>query len=343
MRVPALGLALFSVFVGMAATVSASDTTDYFDESTHRHLTLGKGEFGTTRVTVRFAGDPGSAGQWIGQGSRKDKDLTFARIVGEGEDPGTSFNAKISESKVDIAFKPDQKAPQDAGINGSYRRVSESKLLQLVKKEFQAADDRLQASLKAATKTWDRRDRAALDLWKNHWPAVRQRWINLGIPKTTPSNPTAEKAAAADKTAKDWLQVAQATARGYYFIETLPDPKTGVDWDGEYDDLGGGHASLRLGKDGKLRISLANSRLEGDEAATIEATATPEQISKGKNGELVAAFDLKDPELKEPNKPLQVRLTKIGRYLHIETENAARYSGRGWFDGIYRGSPVPAQ
>jgi hypothetical protein len=121
----------------------------------------------------------------------------------------------------------------------------------------------------------------------------------------------------------------------------MPDPKTGLGWDGEYDDLGGGHASLRVGRDGKLRVSLSSAREEGQEASTIDATAQPEQIKTGKGGELTAEFTFNDAEATVKNKPARFKLTKLGRYLRIESEDAKPYVGNGWFDGIYRGAPVP--
>ena len=39
----------------------ASEKVHYFDEMTMRYLTLEKADFGNTSITVRFAGDPGSA------------------------------------------------------------------------------------------------------------------------------------------------------------------------------------------------------------------------------------------------------------------------------------------
>lgn len=341
MRALFLGLTLLSCLSSLCPAATPADSTDYYDEETKRHLTLAKGEFGSTLVTVRFASDPGSSALWNGQGVLKDKELAFARIVGEGEDRGTAFIAQVSESKVQIGFKPQQKAPQDAGINGSYRRVNEGKMLQLIKKEYQDANQRLQNSLKTATKLWDRKDRAALDLWKTQWPALFQRALAMRSPAAPQPSPVPTPVV--PKTTQDWLNAAQVTAQGYYFIETLPDAKTGLDWDGEHDDLGGGHVSLRLGKDGKLRASLSSGRTAGEEASTLEGTAKPEQISKNPKGDLTAQVTITaDPEAKD-SKPVQVRLTKIGRYLQVETENVQRYAGRGWFDGIYRGAPVPAE
>lgn len=339
MRALALSLAILSTLTTLTSGQTSSEAQMYYDEEYKRYAIVSGGDLGSSRITIRLAGDPGSLNEWRGQGQRQGKEMSFARIVGEGESQGTFFIAKITDTRLEIDYKPQQKAPQDAGINGSYRRVNESKLLQLAKKEFQAADDRLQDSLKNATKTWDRRDRPALDVWKEQWPSLRQRWIAL-----SPSNLGAMKAAgsASEKNSADWVWAAQATARGYYFVESLPDEKTGLGWDGEYDDLGGGHASLRLGTDGKLRLSLASYRIEGEEAITLEATASAEDLTEEKNGPLTAKLLLPATESGTSDQRPQITLTKWGRYLQIETRHAEKLALRGWFDGIYRGSPVPA-
>ncbi|MES2594189.1 MAG: hypothetical protein V4662_02580 [Verrucomicrobiota bacterium] len=335
------------LFLTLATVASAADPAGlltYFDETTMRHLALQKADFDKTNITIRFACDPGSMSTWVGDGVRKDKLLPFARIVGEGEDRGTSFTAEISESKVVVGFREGQKQPQDAGINGTYRRASEAKLLQLYKKEFQASNDRLVSSLKNATKSWAPADRPALLVWKDQWTALRQRWLDLSLPKAAEPPKTDTRfapAKPAEPTADYWLKMAQATARAYYFVETMPDPKTGSGWDGEYDDLGGGHASLRLGKDGKLRVSLSSARKEGQDASTVDGTAPPEKVVTAKNGEMTAEFSFSDGEATVKNKPATFKLTKIGRYLKIESQDATPYVGNGWYDGVYRGSPVP--
>lgn len=337
-------LLLITASLASLAAEPVPDKLTYFDETTMRHLTLEKGDFGNTQVTVRFAGDPGSMGTWVGNGARKDKSLTFARIVGEGEDRGTYFTAEIGESKVEIDYREGQKQPQDAGINGIYKRASEAKLLQLHKKEFQAANERLVNSLKTATKSWAPADRPSLQVWKDQWPDLRQRWLGLTLPKVIAEVKTDTRfapAKPAEPTAEHWLAMAQATARAYYFIETMPDPKTGSGWDGEYDDLGGGHASLRLGKDGKLRVSLSSARKEGQDASTVDGTAPPDMVKTAKNGDMTAEFTFVDGEATVQKKPATFKLTKIGRYLRIESQDAAPYVGNGWFDGVYRGAPVP--
>ena len=344
MRAFFLSLALFGVSVS-APAASSAEAAVYYDEATRRYLTLEPGDFGKTRVIVRFAGDPGSLNQWTGQGTRNERELVFSRVVNEGEDPGAQFVARISDSKVEVDYKPQQKSPVDAVINGSYRRANENKILQLAKKEFQAADERLKNSRKTAAKNWDRRDRAALDVWKGQWPVLRQKWVDLFTSGTMPAaaaaQSVAEKAPANGKTAKDWVNVAQATARGYYFVETLPDPKTGLGWEGDYFDLGGAHVNLRLGQDGRLRATLVSYRMPGDEASTLDATFQPEEMREEKNGSKVAETVIKNPEVKVESQQARVRLIKTGRYLQVEIENAQRYAGRGWFEGIYRGAPVP--
>lgn len=335
-------LILFAASSCLLAQVS--DKATYFDETTMRHLALEKADFGNTKVTIRFAGDPGSMGTWVGNGVRQDKLLPFARIAGEGEDRGTFFMAEISESKVEISYKEGQKEPQDAGINGTYKRASEAKLLQLAKKEFQAANDRLVGALKNATKTWAATDRAALSLWKDQWPDLRQKWLVVTMPPVPAEAKTDTRfppTKSADPTAEHWFKMAQATARGYYFIEGVQDPKTGLGWDGEYDDLGGGHASLRVGRDGKLRVSLSSAREEGQDASTVDASVLPEQLKSGKGGELTAEFTFSDAEATVKKNPAHFKLTKMGHYIHIESKDAKPYVGNGWFDGIYRGAPVP--
>jgi hypothetical protein len=333
------------VFSLAAAAEPAADRLYFFDETTQRHLALEKADFGNTRVTVRFAMDPGSSGTWTGGGVRKDKVLSFARNVNEGEDRGTFFIAEISESKVVVGFKEGQKDPQDAGINGTYKRASETRLLQLLKKEFQAANERLTTALKNASKAWASSDRAALGLWKDQWPAMRQRWVdaNLKSAAARAADPRAPQQKPAEPTAEQWLKTAQATARGYGFIEAMPDPRTGTGWDGEYDDFGGGHASLRLSKDGKLRVSLVSGREEGQEASTLDTTVPPEQVRTDKGGVMTAEFTFQDAEAVVKNKPARFKLTKLGRYLRIEAEDTRPYAGKGWFDGIYRGAPVPQE
>lgn len=301
----------------------------YFDETTQRHLTVKSGEFGSLRLTVRFAGDPGSEARWEGQGRLQDKLLIFSPLVGEDQTPGVYFSAKMSESKLDVGFKAGQREPQDMGINGSYRRVSEAKLLQLARKEADAASDRLAAAWKNTAKQRPTIERAAFADWKTQWPELQARWLALASP-------------AAGKPAEIEFTKAHALARAYAFVETLPDPATSKGWEGEYDDFGGGHASLRVGRDGSLRLSLNCFRISENGASELSAMAPPEAQGKTADGSLTAELSVSRQADAPAHLPAKIRLIKLGRYLRVDTEPAPKEVGCGWFDGLYRGSPVPA-
>lgn len=312
----------------------------FYDEAGQRYLTLSKGDFGSIKVSVRFAGDPGSEARWDGQGKAGVKEVQFAQIVGEDQTPGTYFIASVSESKAEITFKPGQKEPQDMGINGIYRRLSEAKQQQNARKELQAAEDRLSASLKNASRTWSTKERPALAAWKEQWPDMQQRWLALMQPPTTDS---AAQAALPKTATAGTLAQAHVTARGYYFVEAQPDARVGPGWDGEYDDFGGGHASLRLSQTGTLRVALSYFRFSEAFASELSASAPPEAQKENADGSLTAEFLI--PRLPDTPKdqPEKLRLTKYGRYLKVETDPARpATSGKGWYDGIYRAT-APAE
>lgn len=311
----------------------------FYDEAGQRHLTLSRGGFGSMKISVRFAWDPGSEARWEGQGRAGVKEIQFAQVVAEDQSPGTYFTASISESKAVIAFKPGQREPQDMGINGTYRRLSEAKQLQTARKEHQAAEERLSTALKNASRSWPQKERPALSAWKEQWPAMSQRWLALSHP--LPGN--AEAQAAARTTAAWWLAQAQASARGYHFIEAQADARAGPGWEGEYDDFGGGHASLSLSKTGALRITLSYFRFSEAFTSEVTASAPPEAQKASPDGTLTAEFLIPRIPDSPADQPDKLRLTKHGRYLKVETEPARHpQPGKGWFDGIYRAT-APAQ
>lgn len=309
----------------------------FYDEASQRHLTLSKGEFGSVKITVRFAGDPGSDARWEGQGKAGVKDIQFAQIVGEDQTPGTYFLASLSESKAEISFKPGQKEPQDAGINGTYRRLSETKQLQVARKEYQAAEERLATAIKNASRIWSAKERPALAAWKEQWPSMNQRWLALSHP------PQANATAEAQKTAAGWLAQAQAAARGYSFVEAQPDMRVGPGWDGEYDDFGGGHASLRVSNTGTLRVTLSYFRFSENFTSELTASAPTEAQKQASDGTLTAEFQIARVPDSPADQPEKLRLSKYGRYIKVETEPVSpAQPGKGWFDGIYRAT-APAE
>ena len=135
-QIPALALFFCAACVGGAEPPKLAH---YFDEESMRYLTLRQTSATGVEVVMRWASEPGSTGMWTGQGTRKDNVTTFAAVVEEGQDRGAYFIAKGGESKMEILFKPGQKMPQDPGILGIYRRVSDEKRLHLARKEAHAA------------------------------------------------------------------------------------------------------------------------------------------------------------------------------------------------------------
>ncbi|MDB6118158.1 MAG: hypothetical protein JWO08_1939 [Verrucomicrobiaceae bacterium] len=342
------------------ASLAADAVSDghYYDETGVRHLVLTKAGSDSTRLTFRFASDPGSNSLWVGVGERKDKQVIFAQEVEEGTDRGAFYIATVGDSKVEITLKPGQKAPA-AGILGTYRRTSEQKLQLVAKKEAQLASSRLQTSFKGAAKKWSSADRPALNLWKEQWPTMRDRLLDISLnpskkgasakPAATAPTTTTPPAAAtppatpADRPAAYWFKLAEVTMRGYSFLDTVPDPKTGPGWEAEYDDFAGGHVSITLLRDGGLHVTLSMSRADDTQTGTIDAMVKPSDVTKDKTGNLSADFVVADPEVTDPAQRAKIHLSRIGHCLRVEAQQIQHYSVRGWFDGIYRGSPPPKE
>jgi hypothetical protein len=342
-----------------SALAAPPATTHYFDEATNRQAVVTEADFGKLTVVIRFVGGPGSFSRWYGEGTRKDNEISFSQTVGEGQERGTEFVAKASETKLEIAFKPKQRMPVDAGINGTYRNISEEKRLSIAKKEAGAADDALAQALKTVPRTWMSEDRSMAGEWKARWPDLRSRWMSLVIKPAPPpaASPAAKslpggapafgskstQSATPPPTADSWTALAETTGMGLAFM-SQPLDKVVPGTDGEYDDGFGGHVSLRQGTDGFLRFTLTCNRGIGEgQAGELYGRAPAEQVVKDKNGGFTASYTHKDAELKPEDQQATVKLRKAGHFLVVETQYAARYCGRAWFDGIYRWSPVPKE
>jgi len=321
----------------------------FYDEETMRYLTLRPTSATGVEVIMRGASEPGSTGAWIGQGNRKDNVVTFAAVVDEGQDRGSYFIAKGGESKMEILFKPGQKMPQDPGILGIYRRVSDEKRLQLARKESQAADERLNAALKAAAHNWSAVDKPVPADWKARWPELLGRWMKISYqppepPKAKPSQPFAagKNTPTPEKDAEYWLKLAQVTAAASGFIQQAPVLMTSS-WDGEYDDGFGGHVSIRRAKDGKLRVNLTCTRVNENQGADL-AGQIPVEAVKTKNDESTASAVFIEADVPEETKEISITLKRKGGFLWLETKRKATPPGSlSWFDGIYRWSAVPAE
>jgi hypothetical protein len=353
---PALSL-LWIATVGQAA---APVVTHYLDEATNRQAIVTDGDFGKVTIVFRFVGGPGSFGRWYGDGNRKDSEITFSQTVGEDQERGTVFVAKATETKLEVAFKPKQRMPVDAGINGTYRHISEEKRMSLAKKESGSSDDALALSLRNAPKAWPGEDRSVAAEWKSRWPDLRKRWMSLVFKPAAPATPatapggkpplgtgssfgsksgdTATPAPSADY----WTTLSETTGMGIAFINQ-PLDKNVPDADGDYDDGFGGHVMLRTGSDGALRFTLSCVRGLDGQTGDLIGKILPAQIIKEKNGAFTATYTHNDSSLKPEEKQATVKLHKAGHFLTVETQNADRYHGRAWFDGIYRWMPVPKE
>jgi hypothetical protein len=239
--------------------------------------------------------------------------------------------------------------PQDPGILGLYRRVSDEKRLQLARKETQAAEERLNTVLKEAAHDWSGADKAVPADWKARWPVLLGRWMKIAYqpPEPAPVKPAPPGAAGKDafspeKDVQYWLKYAQATAAAYGFIQQPPVLKSSS-WDGEYDDGFGGHVSIRRAKDGKLRVNLNCTRVNENQGSDL-AGQIPGEAVKSKNDEEIATAVFTELDVPDEAKEVSITLKRKGGYLWVETKRKASPPGSlSWFDGIYRWSPMPKE
>lgn len=322
----------------------------FFDDTSQRFLIINPQGFNKVQVVVRHPG----GGRWVGDGEKQEKQMVFAQTAGEGQERGTFFLAKGGESKWEIGFKPDQRQPQDAGINGLYRRVSEEKRLQLARKECQAAETTLDQSLKTAAKAASGLDKSLLAQWKDRWPSLRDRWVSLVFTMPSAPKPEGQKQTpfggkseppGQERQADYWFAMAETASRAMAFVTAPLDKSAALDWNGVYDDGFGGQINIRSDLSGKLRITVnfsrGNDQFTGGMAGQIESS----KIVADKGGSKTAEVSAKDVAMAEETTPAvaKVRLRRAGRFMVVETENAQKIAGRGWFDGIYRWAPLPKE
>lgn len=345
-------LILISLTGACAIAAESLPASHFHDESTNRYITLDFKDFKKVMVTFRFTGGPGASSRWYGDGEKKDKEIIFAQIVGEEQERGTYFIAKGGESKLEISFKPGQATPQDAGINGVYRHITEEKRLSLAKKEFEAADDYLNTLFKTAAKSGSPEDKPVIAEWRNQWPSLRDKWMKLTYmpavkAESTPPKPVigaVNKPAegnSSEKQADYWIALVETTGLAINFLSQPNDKLISAGWDGDYDDGFGGHVSLKLQQSGKLRINLSFSRAGDAQTGELGGEILPQNIKAAKDKELSATFINADPEITDIAQQARVTIRRVGHYLFVGTEKTERYASRGWFDGVYRWMPPP--
>ncbi|MFM2169582.1 MAG: hypothetical protein RIS79_3953 [Verrucomicrobiota bacterium] len=313
-----------------ALSLHAAEVTHYYDEPGRRFLMLTTNG-NRVELRVRFAYDPGSMGVWDGNGEKRDGGMVFAATVPEeGMDRGPFFTGKLNDTKVVIDFRTEKPDQPDPGIRGEFRKISEEKRLQLAKKEFKAAEDRLDLAWKNASRDGNSADKAIVPEWKVWWPKLREMWLKVAA---QPSD---------EKNTDHWQKAAQVTMLAYSFNEQRVDPKHSGGWEGEYDDGFGGHVSIRMVKDGKLRVTMTCTR--GNEAQGTDLSFdVPAEAQKEKGGERTATAFARPAMAETPEAPKSHRLMlrRKGGGLCVAVIRQGNATSSAWLDGIYRWYPVP--
>jgi len=142
------------------------------------------------------------------------------------------------------------------------------------------------------------------------------------------------------KNADHWLKAAQVTMLAYSFNEQRVDPKHSGGWEGEYDDGFGGHVSIRVAKDGRLRVTLTCTRGNEAQGADLSFDVPMDALKEKGNERTATAFARPAmAETPEAAKSLRVMLRRQGGGLWVEVISQANSSA--WLDGIYRWYPMP--
>ena len=335
--------------VTILSSIADSAVSHYFDEESGRHLAIDETDLPRVIIEFRFPGEPGYISRWFGQGTRTDREISFTRTVGEEEPHGSNFSAIVGASRVKIDFSPDQLDPVDEGINGEYRRLSEEKRRSLATRDFKTADAALEKALRNLGTSKD----PAVVEWKIRWPDLRSRLTALRFPSPTATAaptplPVPGKTATASPLEEDpdyWLALVETTGMALSFAnQTSPEAVMPNDGAGDYDDGFGGRVSLRPQDDGAFRLGFGWQRGDLEAMGSDLSLDIPaDKVAKERDGNWTAAFTYQDPNLAPGDARAQFRISKIGRFLEVTTENATRYTGNAWIDGIYRWGPIPIQ
>ncbi len=339
-------------WIAIVSSVADTALSHYFDEESGRHLTLDESDPPRVLVEFRFPGDPGFFSRWSGRGTRAEREITFTRTVGEEEPQGANFSAIVGASRVKIDFAPGQLEPGDEGLNGEYRRLSEEKRRSMAIKDFKSAD----AALEEALKDLGPAKEPAITEFKKRWPDLRTRLTALRFPSAptatpapTPAPSTVPGATSAPTPPEEnpdyWLALIETTGMAISFAnQPLPEAVMPLDSSGDYDDGFGGRASLRASDDGTFRVAFGWQRGELEAMGSDLSLDIPaDKVIKDRDGNWIATLSYEDPNLAPGDAPAQFRIQKSGRFLLVTSENATRYTGKAWLDGIYRWGPIPVQ
>ncbi len=323
----------------------------FLDEAGTRFITIETFESGKVAVSFRSVGGPGSYGRWLGTGEQMPKGLEFSRKVEDDAAAGPVYLATGGQSRLAVKLKPGQAGIQDAGLSGVYHHISDEKVASLAKKDYDAAEKKLDEAIKAASHKAPADDKPTYAEWKKAWPALRDRIVALSGAKTPTSKtppgstkPLSEQqtpAVSAEKQASYWIERAEATGRAISFIGPGVPMGLKPGWEGNYDDGFGGSIEIFVVTNGDARFNLNAARGPEGAGGNIEGRVPADTIKTAKDGASTGEFRDNNKALNDGKPQTLLHFRRTGHFLIIESQYAERYSRRGWFDGIFMKRPPP--
>lgn len=331
---------------------SAAPPMTFMDEAGSRFITIETTEGGRVDVSLRTVAGPGAYGRWSGRGEQKSKGIEFSQAVDNPAAAGPVYVATGGQARLTVKLKPGQPGVQDAGLSGVYRHVSDEKIASLAKRDEAAADKNLDEAIRMASRKALAEDKPAYVEWKRLWPGLRDQLVALltsrgaGPSRPTPAVKAVPGQATAlppEKQAAYWMQRAETTAAAINFISAGVPLGVKSGWDGNYDDGFGGSIEIVAVSNGDARFILKTSRGPDGAVGSIEGRMPAKTMSTAKDGTSKGVFTDRNPELKQGEQQILLHFRRIGHFLVIESQHAERYTGKGWFDGVYLKRPPPKQ
>lgn len=338
-------LRILTLLIGLTAPAQAAPPPlTYLDDAGTRFLTVESFDGGRVGIALRTVGGPGAYGRWLGTGQQTPKGIEFSQKAEDGAPTGAVYLAAGGQSRLVVKLKPGQAGAVDAGLSGNYHHVTDEKIAALAKKDFEAAEKKLDESIKAASHKAPAEDKPAYAEWKKAWPELRDRLSVLSIPKPAVADPQAAATRVApgpvtslspEKQAAYWVQRAETTAAAANLVLAGVPPGLKSGWEGNYEDGFGGSMEIFVVSNGDARFTLNAGRGPDGAGGTIEGRMPASTIKTAKDGTSTGEFTDNNTELKEGEQQTRLRFRRIGHFILIESQYAQRYAGSGWFDGIY--------
>ena len=303
-----------------------------------RILTIESQSEGKFSVSIFNLGSGGAYSRTVAIGELEDKGLVFGLRNEEG-DAGPKYLATASQTKLTVKIKPGQPGAADGGFSGNYSRMTEEKFSNVMKKDYEFTEKKLETAVRDLAKRLKPDDKPGLAEWKKRWPEIRDRVVSGKVKAAQPataSKPGFSTAVSQQKPASYWMGQAEALNGAINFVMNGVPLGLPPGWEGRYEDGFGGFVDLETRKSGDLVIELNSQR--GDSMnGKYDGRVPAKGIKPGRDGkEDTADFLDTNPDATKDGAPaMHVKLHRIGNFLVVETTEAQRYAGKGWFDGVY--------